>query len=400
MTDVRRRLRIGLLGQFGIGNLGNEGSLDSMLRFLRSAVPDAKLLSICSDPEFVSRTHNVDAAPIRAPASGGAASRIWNSVLAGMPSRMGNVAHTLKICSGLDAIIIPGTGVLDDYSARPSGFPYELWRWCWGARIRGAKVAMVSIGAGPIRNRLSRFFLLNAARAATHRSYRDHASREFMRELGLDVSSDAVFPDLAFGLPVPEAPSRPAHAGPVVALGVMSYSGWQGGSQAVYETYLAKITDYACWLLSSGNRINLVVGSSSDVKAVEDVRAGLARRCGHLLDAVESRAANSLGEVMSQLAQADIAVVTRFHNLVCALMTGRPVISLGYAGKNAELQREFGLLEYSQDVETFDLEKLKAQTQDMLAHRADQSARIQGIAAEHASRFAVQARALLEWLRR
>ena len=40
--------RIGLFGLFGSGNIGNDGSLEAMLAFLRSALPDAKLVCVCS----------------------------------------------------------------------------------------------------------------------------------------------------------------------------------------------------------------------------------------------------------------------------------------------------------------------------------------------------------------
>lgn len=400
MSAEGKRLRIGLIGQFGIGNLGNEGSLEAMVRFLRAALPDADLVGICSDPDYVRRTHGIDAVAMRAPQGAGGAWRLLNAALLGMPARVANVLHTLKVCRGLDALVFPGTGVLDDYQATPLGFPYEVWRWCWGARVRGAPVAMVSIGAGPITNRLSRFFLGAAARAASFRTYRDQPSKSFMRELGLNEPDSAVFPDLAFGLPTPPSAPRSADAAPVVAIGVMSYFGWKGRAQAIYDAYIAKLVEYACWLLGTGARITLLVGSANDIQAVEDVRAGLERRCGERVGAVESRMAANLGDVMDQLSQADIAVVTRFHNLVCALHMGRPSISLGYAGKNAELQREFGLAEFCQEVETFDLDTLKTQTTAMLARRDELSRMVEARARARAARLAVQEQALLAWLRR
>ena len=35
-------MKIGLLGQFGSGNSGNDGSLEAMVRFLREARPEAE----------------------------------------------------------------------------------------------------------------------------------------------------------------------------------------------------------------------------------------------------------------------------------------------------------------------------------------------------------------------
>ena len=75
----------------------------------------------------------------------------------------------------------------------------------------------------------------------------------------------------------------------------------------------------------------------------------------------------SLHDVMAQIAWTDIVVATRYHNVVCALQMGRPVISLGYATKNDALLAATGLGEYCHHVETFDLEVLKQQIETMLA---------------------------------
>ena len=39
--------RIGLFGMFGTGNIGNDGSLESMVRFLRRVAPEERQLCIC-----------------------------------------------------------------------------------------------------------------------------------------------------------------------------------------------------------------------------------------------------------------------------------------------------------------------------------------------------------------
>lgn len=51
--------QIGLFGYFGIGNFGNDGSLEAMLRLLREARPEAELLCICGSPSEVEPRLNV-----------------------------------------------------------------------------------------------------------------------------------------------------------------------------------------------------------------------------------------------------------------------------------------------------------------------------------------------------
>ena len=61
---------------------------------------------------------------------------------------------------------------------------------------------------------------------------------------------------------------------------------------------------------------------------------------------------------MSEMARAEVVVASRFHNIICALMTRRPTVSLGYAGKNERLLTEFGQGGRAQPMESFDVDLL------------------------------------------
>src|SRR5699024_8748002 len=131
-------------------------------------------------------------------------------------------------------------------------------------------VAFVSIGAGPVRGRLSRRFLILSARLADYRSYRDEGSRAFMRSAGIDVSGDPVFPDIAFGLPA-EGDALPSHAS-AVCVGVMTYSGWMKNGPdgpAIFRTYIDKIATIVEELLRVGWQVRLIGGDASDSRALE-----------------------------------------------------------------------------------------------------------------------------------
>ena len=398
MTGARPP-RIGLFGQFGIGNLGNEGSLEAMVRFLRECAPDAELVSICTDPDFVARTYAIDAVRLQTEGPRSAAARMLNRALLGMPSRLANIAHTFKQASELDVLLVPGTGILDDFGESPFGAPYEIWRWCLAAKLNNVKIGFVSIGAGPIVHPLSRVLMKAAARAARYRSYRDLPSKAFINSIAMHTPQDPVFPDLAFGLPTPPQTSRTD--GPItVAVGVMAYYGWSGApdeGEGVYQTYIAKLSAYVVWLLEQGHRVKFVIGKDKDVDAVADVCARVLAQVPqleHLIELFEP--ANDLHDVMRQMEAADIAVVTRFHNLVSALHVGRACISLGYARKNHALLEEMGLGAFSQEVESFDLETLKTHTNELIATRTEHETRIRRKVADYEIQLKNQERLLAE----
>lgn len=367
-------MRIGLFGQFGSGNSGNDGSLEAMILFLRRAVPDAGLLCICPRPEVIRQEYQVDATAITGNRPKRLLLRWIDAVLMQMPRRISNFIAAVRLARKLDMIIIPGTGILDDFCETPFGWPYLILRWCLAARLGGAKLAFVSIGAGPIRHPLSRFFMKTAASMAHYRSYRDRPSYLFMKGIGLDVTHDPVYCDLAFALPVPEGDRPGATDSVAVGVGIMAYRGWEKNGkdeEAIYRTYLEKMSDFVSWLLAQGLEIRLLTGGVEDRKAVGDLLEmvdGTGKN--HTGSTIVAEEMSSLHDLMRQIVQTDIVVTTRYHNVVCALMTGRPTISLGYAEKNDELLMQTGLAEFRHHVETFDVEVLKSQFSSMLERRS------------------------------
>jgi polysaccharide pyruvyl transferase WcaK-like protein len=364
-------MRIGLLGQFGSGNTGNDGSLEAMLNFLRGSKLHLELLCICSDPKVISERYKVDAIGIGGVETKGRWFRRFNRLLAGIPRRLATLYVILTGLNGMDLLIIPGTGILDDFQETAFGWPFVIFRWCLAARMRNVSIAFVSIGAGPIEKPLSRWFLKSAARMASYRSYRDRFSSNFMKAIGINVSRDPLSADLAFGLPAATESSERRGGNLCVGVGVMAYSGWKKSGEdglAIYNAYLTKMADFILWLNTRGLDVRLLTGDIVDREAIRDItnmtsQTDPANQVGKII--VEEM--TSLHDIMAQIARTDIVVATRYHNVVCALRMGRPVISLGYAAKNGALLAATGLSEYTHHVETFDVEQLKREVETMLA---------------------------------
>ena len=231
--------KIGLFGIFGCGNSGNDGSLEAMLTFLQGLRPDANLTCICPVPDKVREDYRVLALSDRP------SSTDFNGFVGLLNRRLHLVGwiYTIRQVRKLDLLIIPGTGILDDYRTGPWGIPYVLFRWCLSAKLSGTEVWFVSIGAGPIHHPLSRWLMKRAAAVAQYRSYRDTVSREFMMSVGFDARTDPVYPDIAFRLPAPKclAPRRADGEALAVALGIMSYGGWRHGARS-WSGYLCRVS--------------------------------------------------------------------------------------------------------------------------------------------------------------
>ena len=64
---------------------------------------------------------------------------------------------------------------------------------------------------------------------------------------------------------------------------------------------------------------------------------------------------SSVEELLAHLADTDVVVATRFHNLVLALLLDKPVVALSYHEKIASLMSGVGLSQFCQEVDALDL---------------------------------------------
>lgn len=369
--------RIAFLGIFGSGNLGNDASLEAMLQFVRRARPDAKLTCVCPQPAEVRQVYGIDAVRMSWPGFATPWFRVLNTLLFRLPTRIVNLIRAVIHARRFDLIIIPGTGIFDDFGEGPWGVPLGLFRWCLACQLTRKPLALVSIGAGPIHHPVSRWFMLKSAAIARYRSYRDALSRNYMKSVGFDSQADPIYPDLAFGLHAPQAAKARDGAPPgdtlTVGLGIMTYYGWRNDTEkgaALFDAYLLKLQAFLTELLQRGYRVRLLLGDRVDqlalttlMQRVQTAMPGLAA------DRLSAPEAASLGELMSIIAETDVVVATRFHNIVGALSMGKPVISIGYAQKNDVLLGQMGLSEFCQSIERLDVDLLRRQFDRLIAER-------------------------------
>lgn len=385
----RNRSAIAVFGYFGAGNLGNEATLEAMLSLLREKRPDAALFCICREPAEVTRNFGVATIPIRlAPLHG--ASRILNRLLLRTPSMVRNLVAAMRIIRRAGVMVVPGTGILDDFGHRPSGLPFDVFKWCLAARLMGVSIAFISIGAGPIENRVSRWLMTRAAKMAHYRSCRDVGSCDFLASVGVDTRRDHIYPDLAFRLPIAEISSERSPGPLTVAVGIMNYHGWyafRDDRQVLFDAYVAKMADFVRFLLERGHSVRLLTGDEGDAPALDAVLSAVGTRGA---DRISSPPVHSFHEVLRQMAGADIVVASRFHNIVASLMAGKPAISLGYARKNELLMQDMGLAEFCQNLGNFDVGLLTEQFTRLAGDLDDHALRIVDKVARYRNRLEIQ----------
>lgn len=369
MTSAGRTpVRVGVFGLLGSGNLGNDGSLEAVLGYLRAEHPEAVVDALCGGPEAVAARYGIPATRLHwyrgeyrtASRAGAIASKGLGKLV--------DVFRTAAWVRRHDVVIVPGMGVLEaTLPLRPWGFPYSLFLLCASGRLLRTRVALVSVGAATIGNRPTRALVRWSARLAAYRSYRDAQSRDAMRAMGVDTARDEVYPDLAFSLPTPtvSAPSGPPG---LVCVGVMAFHGGdddRARAEEIHRRYLDGTIRFVRALVEDGRPVRLLTGDGVDAPVVAAI-----------LDAVDSplvtsAETSSLADLMKEMAAADTVVAIRYHNLICALKTGTPVLALSYAAKSDSLMADMGLAAYCHPAREVDADRLLEQFRSLERRSAE-----------------------------
>lgn len=378
-----RPARIALFGHFGSPNLGNEATIAAFLHNLAKRLPDAEFVCVAPRQSSVASVYAIphiefDPWPI--------AQHFWRikpgwlrdvcSEVARRCTEPARARLAADLLDGVSALMLVGTGLIDDFGQRASDMPSHLNRWTSAARRRGLPVDYVSIGVSAVTSNASRSLFRRSLRRASYCSFRDAVSAENARKLGYSGAS-IVCPDLAFSLPVEwlAFEVQPRHR-MTVGIGVMGYFGWNrtvAEGRLIYGCYLEKISGLVRSVLADGHDVQLLIGDTrADEIALRDVAALATKdevQHGGCLRVARTR---TFRDVLEQIGQTDVVVATRFHNVLLSIMLNRPTISIGYSDKNDALMADFGLGHYCHGLENLDVEAVRRQI-DQLVRRPDEA---------------------------
>lgn len=344
-----------LVGYLGTGNLGNDVSLAVVVDAIRRLQPTARL-QVLSFGQLHGhplglRTTILDME--RRTALSALSSRADRAFV-----KVSDALAAIPLLRRAGHVIVPGAGVLEENLGGGAwGLPWALAATVVAARAVRADVHLVAVGADEPSDPLTRLFFRLAARLATTRSFRDERSRESVRQLGVDTHRDPVVPDLAFARPQGRHVLASSSGRRRIALGVQAWHGHQDDSRAddlAHDAYVDAIGRLGARLLEQGDDVILLVGDAVDATVFEPILRVVAEH-GHPRGSVETHTSTTFDDLVRVMAGCDVVIGSRFHNLIGAVVAGRPLISLGYADKHRDLMEELGLGPWAHDIDDVDV---------------------------------------------
>ena len=404
MTDRTLDPRVAILAHVGNGNMGDEAIVAAVIQNLRRRVPHAELYAITAQPADTRQRHGVPAYAVRpgsldrrmADDSDGAEGRerataggdhprrlkrvlqhVPGAVRAvralrrvaqdvwGIPGQLAFLISSFRLLRGTDLLIVAGSAQLMDYWGGPWAFPFTLFKWSLLARIHGARLAFVSIGAGPLTTRTGKALIRRCLTWADYRSYREQSSRDLIRRLNVPGHHHLV-PDLVFTLDWPDTYASRERDEPVVVginpMPLFDGDYWPEADRKVYEQYLTTLAQFADWLIELRYAVSFFPTQLRvDPSAIDAIRS----RMRHVVkDGSRSeQTIHSLEDLCSYLQRVDLVVATRYHGTLFPFLLGKPVLSIAYQPKTRDLMRLMGQEEYVIDFARLELRVLQERFQ-------------------------------------
>ncbi len=402
LSESRRKICV--ISHGGTKNLGDEALFATVVQNTRLRLPDAEIVGFTISPEDTRVRHGIPCFPVRrsenvpqtasespmaapappktssahAPESG---AEKFKSALKSIPGLRPLISAARSAASGFvsllaepkflfqsyrrlkgaQLLLAAGGQQLNDGYGGPWGYPFTLYKWTLLAKLTGTKVALLSVGAGPIDSPLSKFFFRRTLNMVDYRSYRDAISSELMASLGIK-GEHPVFPDLVYSLRLPEPkPSPKGSDRVVVGTNPVPFFGlhyWPSPDEARYQDYVRKFAKFAEWLDKSGRSVLFFPTQvRADAITINDIRAAM-NGSANSPNLLERRPIQNLEDLVSEISRADLIVANRYHAILISLMMNKPVLGIAYHEKSRALLEQAGQGDYVLKIEDFKTEEL------------------------------------------
>jgi polysaccharide pyruvyl transferase WcaK-like protein len=230
-------VKVGVFGHYGMGNLGDEAIVTAVIQNIKLHLPDAAICCFSNDPADTETRHQVPAFPVRRTSriagtyscslekqfSECGSERTRTEKLKAAVKKIPSIYAALKaskkliqipfscwaelrfLCASyqrlrsVDLLLVSGSNQFLDNYGGIWGYPYTLFKWSVLAKLVGAKLAFVSVGAGPLDSKISRMLVRGCLLLSDYSSFRDEASRKLVETPFLQ-NVGPVFPDLGHSL--------------------------------------------------------------------------------------------------------------------------------------------------------------------------------------------------------
>lgn len=319
MYKRKNRMRIGIVGNYGNNNNGDEAILAGIIEQVKDfyKIGNEEITVFSNNPPQTSNRYGVKAAPL------------YYKRSSATMTFMETVKKNSPLIRELDLLIIGGGGILMDFYNREA----QLFG-SYGLMAKWNKVPYIiyACGAGPINSSVGKWFIRKLVNGAESASVRDPKSKKLLQSIGVTADLD-IIGDPSFAL---EAAERRPYGGRVRRVGVTvvpyySLAYWPEANDVKYESYVKGMADNLDRLLE-GRDIRLTFFSTKYPHDV-DVSVEIWNRMKQKdkVDVIEDNLMPA--DILRISGQQDLVIGTRLHSVYLSLNAGTPVVGIAYHHK-------------------------------------------------------------------
>ncbi|MGB9876260.1 MAG: polysaccharide pyruvyl transferase CsaB [bacterium] len=283
--------RILLAGYFGMGNLGDEAILEAEITYLRDKFPNVEISVLSGNPDETSKRFHCPSYNRR---------------------KLKEISRAISLC---DLFLLGGGGLFQDITSFQSLIYYLLLVQL--ARLKKKKVAIFSVGIGPLKRSISEDLVVRVIRKVEHLSLRDRES--FNWALSKGITKAVLSADASLLLsPSPQGERRKE-------IGVALRS-WKGLKLEEIKEFLVEIS-------KKGYELSFIIFNPKD----RTLSQSLAEEIGGKIHEPKSPR-----EAIELLAGMEAAIAMRLHCAILSTIAGTPFLALSYDPKVQSFAEEVG----------------------------------------------------------
>lgn len=320
-------MKIGIVGNYGNNNQGDEAILEGVLIQLEQAynIERKDMLVFTNSPEQTKEKFGVQV------------KKLYYKKKTAPTTLIATVLKHRSVIRELDLLLIGGGGILMDlytHSLVLFGMYGKI------AQFTKTPYVIFGAGAGPINTFKGRVILKSLVNKADIVTVRDQASEAVLKNI--DVKREIhVIADPAFYLPPPEPKLGD---GSIVQIGVTAVpyyhaNYWPSEDKEKYENYVSGMASNIDRLLQGNPNIKInffATKHPQDTAVSKDIVGRITSR--EQCTVIDRRLTQQ--EILELIGQQDVIIGTRLHSLILALVAKKPVIAIAYHHKVSDFMMD------------------------------------------------------------
>jgi len=329
-------MRIGIIGNYGNDNNGDEAILTGIVKQLteRLSIDKDNIVIFSNRPENTIKRYGISSVPLLHKKG-----NLFYSVLE-------TLRKSFPIMKQLDLLIIGGGGLLMDMYKRDA--PLYATLGILG-HYAGCKVVIYGVGAGPIRTKAGAFFIRQLLNKADQISVRDDDSKILLESLGIKKKIHTIGDPALFLAGTHRKKTSSIQKVAVTAVPYYSREYWPTPDDQKYANYLLGMAQNLDRLIEDKG-VTVTFFSTKypqDVKVTKDIVALMKYK--EQTTVIDRNIYPN--EIISICESHDLVIGTRLHSLILSIVAHTPVIGIGYHQKVQHFLSKIGEINHFIDIE-------------------------------------------------